>query len=223
MILPATRTPDAGSAAADHRARKAVIALLIVLAAAGWDQGTKAVARARLEGKPPVHLVGGLVQFVWVQNEGAFLSLGARLPRPARMVVFVAFPLVVLAFMAGSLVRRRGIPWGQLVGLSLVVGGGAGNLVDRVFRDGRVGDFILLGLGPVHTGILNFADLAVVAGCVVLLFAPSSRGARGARGTRGGDAGPSSSPPGGPSSGPSIGSNGTGQGEKIAGAGSPGE
>lgn len=176
-----------------------MIALLIVLAAAGWDQGTKALARARLEGKPPVHLVGGVVQLVWVQNEGAFLSLGAGLPRAARMVVFVAFPLVVLAFMAVSLVRRRGIAWGQLVGLSLIVGGGAGNLIDRIFRDGRVGDFLLLGLGVVHTGILNFADLFVVAGCVVLLLAPSSRAPR------------------------SAGGNGTGPAAKIPGAGNPGE
>jgi len=170
MILPSVAAP-----ADPRRAVKAVIALLIILAAAGWDQGSKALARDYLAGRPPVSVAGGMVQLVWTQNEGAFLSLGAGLPKTTRMVIFVAFPLVVLAFMVGSLLRRRGLGWGQLAGLSLVVGGGAGNLVDRIFRDGRVGDFILLGVGRLHTGILNFADLFVTAGCLVLIFSPSAR------------------------------------------------
>ena len=149
------------------------MAVLIILASAGLDQGTKSLARARLEGNPPVAAVGGLVSLLWVENVGAFLSLGAQLPRPARMVAFIAFPLIVLGLMIGTLVRRRGVGWGTLTGLSLIAGGGAGNLIDRIFRDGRVGDFILLGLGRLHTGVLNVADLTVLAGCVVLLLAPS--------------------------------------------------
>ncbi len=157
----------------DRRALKAAAALLIILASAGLDQGSKGLARARLEGSTPVAAVGGLLWLRWVENEGAFLSLGARFPRPVRMVAFVAFPLVVLGFMVGFLVRRQGVGWGTLTGLSLIVGGGAGNLIDRIFRDGRVGDFLLLGIGTLHTGIFNVADLAVLAGCAVLLFTPS--------------------------------------------------
>jgi signal peptidase II len=162
---------------ARRRVIKAAAALLIILASAGLDQGAKSLARARLEGNPPVAVVGGLISLRWVVNEGAFLSLGAGFPRPVRMVTFVAFPLIVLGFMIGFLLRRQGAGWGTLVGLSLIVGGGAGNLIDRIFRDGRVGDFIMLGVGRLHTGILNVADLAVVAGCAVLLFTPS-RGRR---------------------------------------------
>jgi signal peptidase II len=156
-----------------RRALKAVAAVLIILASAGLDQGAKSLARARLEGGPPVAAAGGLVSLVWVENEGAFLSLGARFPRPVRMVVFIAFPLIVLGFMIGFLLRRQGVGWGTLAGLSLIAGGGAGNLIDRIFRNGRVGDFILLGIGRLHSGIFNVADLAVAAGCAVLLFAPS--------------------------------------------------
>jgi len=171
-----------------RRALKAAAALLIILASTGLDQGSKSLARARLESSPPIAAVGGLVSLRWVENEGAFLSLGARFPRPVRMVAFVAFPLIVLGFMVGFLARRQGVGWGTVTGLSLIVGGGAGNLIDRIFRDGRVGDFILLGIGRLHTGIFNVADLAVLAGCVVLLFTPS----RG-RGSR--DRGPRTQPP----------------------------
>ena len=62
------------------------------------------------------------------------------------------------------LLRMGAIPWGTLVGLSLIVGGGAGNLVDRLLRQGRVGDFIMVGVGTVRTGIFNCADMAVLAG-----------------------------------------------------------
>jgi len=172
----------------DGRALKAAAAVLIILASAGLDQGAKSLARARLQGSPPVAVVGGLVSLRWVENEGAFLSLGARFPRPVRMVAFIAFPLIVLGFMIGTLLRRRGVGWGTLAGLSLIAGGGAGNLIDRIFRDGRVGDFILLGIGRLHTGIFNLADLAVLAGCVVLLFAPP-------RGRRPRETAPGADPP----------------------------
>jgi signal peptidase II len=156
-----------------RRRLKALVALLIVLAAAGWDQATKSLARARLEGRPPVTLVDRIVVLSYVENEGAFLSLGAQLPRPARMAAFIAFPVIILVWMIVFLVRRQGIGWGALAGFSLIVGGGAGNLFDRLVRDGRVGDFIMVGIGGIHSGIFNFADLAVMAGCVVLLLAPA--------------------------------------------------
>jgi signal peptidase II len=155
------------------RALKAAAALLIVCAAAVGDQGTKRAAREELSGRPPVFLVGRILVLHYVENEGAFLSLGARLPRPVRTVTFIGFPLVVLGCMIVFLLRKGGIGWGTLVGFSLIVGGGAGNLIDRLLRDGRVGDFIMIGIGGLHTGIFNFADFAVLSGCVVLLFSSS--------------------------------------------------
>ncbi len=154
------------------RTVKAIAALLFVCAAVGCDQGTKQAARTWLSGRPSVTLVERVLVLRYAENEGAFLSLGAGFSRPVRAVTFIAFPLVVLACMIAYLLRRKAVGWGTLVGFSLIVGGGAGNLIDRLFRDGRVTDFILVGIGGLHTGIFNFADLTVLAGCVVLLFSP---------------------------------------------------
>jgi signal peptidase II len=74
--------------------------------------------------------------------------------------------------MTAYFFRKGGISWGAVVGFSLIAGGGAGNLIDRLLRGGRVGDFIMVGIGSVRTGIFNLADLAVLAGCAVLLFSP---------------------------------------------------
>jgi len=154
---------------------KAVTALLLVCAAVGCDQATKQAARTWFSGKPAVTLVERFLVLRYAENEGAFLSLGAGFPRPVRTVIFIAFPLVVLLCMIAYLLRRRGVGWGNLVGFSLIVGGGAGNLIDRLFRDGRVTDFLMIGIGGLHTGIFNFADLTVLAGCIVLLFSPEAR------------------------------------------------
>jgi len=154
------------------RTTKAIAVLLLVCAAVACDQGTKQAARTWLSGRPTVTLVERVLVLRYAENEGAFLSLGAGFPRPVRTVTFIAFPLGVLACMIAYLLRRGGVGGGTLVGCSLIVGGGAGNLIDRLFRDGRVTDFIMAGIGGLHTGIFNFADLTVLAGCVVLLFSP---------------------------------------------------
>ena len=67
----------------------------------------------------------------------------------------------------------------ELVGWSLVVGGGLSNLIDRVMRDGRVVDFLRVGFGDFRTGIFNLADTAIVLG-LVCLFA-SALWLRGSR------------------------------------------
>ena len=155
------------------RSVKVIAALLMVCAAVVLDQGTKHAARAQLAGKPPLILVDRVLVLSYVENEGAFLSLGAGLPRPIRTLAFIAFPLVVLGCMVVFLLRKGGIGWGTLAGFSLIVGGGAGNLMDRLFRDGRVGDFIMIGIGSIRTGIFNCADLSVLAGCIILLASPA--------------------------------------------------
>jgi signal peptidase II len=51
-----------------------------------------------------------------------------------------------------------------------VAAGGIGNLLDRLFNNGAVIDFIRLGIGPLRTGIFNMADVAIVTGVVTFLL-----------------------------------------------------
>jgi len=61
-----------------------------------------------------------------------------------------------------------------------LAGGGLSNWLDRVLHQGFVTDFILLRAGALHTGVFNVADVAVVAGA--LLIAASRRRAPAIRG-----------------------------------------
>jgi signal peptidase II len=66
------------------------------------------------------------------------------------------------------LFARRLQPW-RVVALALVAGGGISNLIDRLLYDGRVTDFLNVGIGGVRTGIFNVADMAIMAGALLLL------------------------------------------------------
>jgi signal peptidase II len=70
--------------------------------------------------------------------------------------------------------------------MALIASGGVGNLWDRFARGGSVVDFLNLGVGPVRTGILNIADLAIVAGAVFLALSDRTS-ARPAPATSGDD------------------------------------
>ena len=154
---------------------KALVIALIVLVNIGCDQATKHLARAHLADRGTVFVLGNIFILHYVENEGAFLSLGAGLPPAVRSVVFVALPLAALAAMIAYLARRRSAAWTIVAGFSFIAGGGFGNLIDRLMRAGRVSDFMNLGIGSVRTGIFNFADLSILIGCLLILVGPWGR------------------------------------------------
>lgn len=57
-----------------------------------------------------------------------------------------------------------------IVAWSLVLSGGLGNLVDRIMNDGRVIDFMNIGIGGFRTGIFNVADVCITVGVVLLVL-----------------------------------------------------
>jgi len=159
------------------RKRVAVVLLVVVLVlvAVGLDQIAKGLARGHLSDGRTVFVAGRVLVLRYVENPGAFLELGSRLPYPVRRVALIAIPLVILGWVVGYLASRRDTGMAAVIGLSLVAGGGLGNLVDRLGASGRVSDFINVGIGTMRTGIFNLADLFIMSGCVVLLIVELSR------------------------------------------------
>ena len=54
--------------------------------------------------------------------------------------------------------------------VALLLAGGIGNLLDRLFHGGLVIDFLNMGIGPLRTGIFNVADMAIMAGFALLFL-----------------------------------------------------
>ena len=116
-----------------------------------------------------------------VHNSGAFLGLGDNLPLEARLLLFLVLVPAALAAIC-AMAWRSGLTTGApLLGLGLIAGGGLGNWLDRLLHAGLVTDFARLQLGPLRSGVFNVADVAIVAGVVILLLVrrPASRAAPG--------------------------------------------
>jgi signal peptidase II len=134
----------------------AVIAIVVV------DQLTKAWAVAALA-DGPINVIGSDIRFELTRNSGAAFS-GFQGYTPILAVLAIAITVVI-----ARAARKATDAW-ILVGLTLVLGGALGNLVDRVFRSpaflrGHVVDFVALGAFPVF----NVADSCITIGAVILV------------------------------------------------------
>src|SRR5438552_9950556 len=150
------------------RALRLLAVLLVLLSTAGCDQATKHLARTELSQWRSSPLAGGFIELTLAENPGTFLSLGASLPEPIRHGLLTIGIGIGLTCLLAYLVRVATLRWTSFLALSLVWAGGMSNLVDRFARKGLVTDFILVRLGPIRTGIFNLADLAIVAGLIIL-------------------------------------------------------
>ena len=142
----------------------------LLFATIGCDQATKILARDVLSATGTLVYAGGVVRLEHAQNPGAFLSFGATMDESLRFWLFTFFTGIFLAAMAWVLVTRPKLKPGTTIGITLILGGGLGNLIDRMVF-GSVTDFLILGIDPLRTGIFNVADMAIVAGTILLLFA----------------------------------------------------
>jgi signal peptidase II len=115
--------------------------------------------------------MGDVFQLQYTPNEGGFLGLGAGLPASVR---FWLFTVLVGAVLVGALrfvwVSQEMNHPVNILGVSLTIGGGLGNLIDRLLNDGKVVDFVSVGVGDLRTGIFNLADVAIMIGPGVLLI-----------------------------------------------------
>lgn len=140
------------------------------IACAGCDQTTRSLARDHWRGRETAPFLGDTLRLQYIENPGAFLSLGASLPYHWRTAVFTMGTGGILAavLLYAFLAAKTG-PL-QIVALPLICDGGIGNLVDRVRYDGYVTDFPNKGLGPVRTGIFNVTDVAPMSGMALLVL-----------------------------------------------------
>ena len=157
--------------------RKGFILLIIVILISGLnfaaDRITKIYAVNHIKGEGTIEVVGDLFIMHYAENDGAFLGFGGNMPKPVKSVLLVLLPLIIVLAAVFYTAFSWNLPRGQLISLSCVIGGGMGNLWDRIFNGGIVIDFLNFGIGSLRTGILNVADLSVTFGAlafVILMF-----------------------------------------------------
>jgi len=143
-----------------------VIVSLAVLAA---DRVTKSlVERVTITGWRRT-LIPGFFDLVHTRNSGIAFGLLADSPLPWMRIALIALSLVAAVAMAWLLVAGRAGGQRSRAGIALILGGAAGNLLDRLM-DGGVVDFILIYFRGHEWPAFNVADSAIVVGAALVLL-----------------------------------------------------
>lgn len=141
----------------------------MVAAVAVIDQVTKLLVVAELGLLQTVPVIPGLLNLTHVRNSGVafgFLNSAEFAFKPAVMTVFALGALVGVGVYATQLPLDH--RWARS-GLALILGGAAGNLLDRA-RQGYVVDFVDAYWGSWHFWAFNVADTAITVGVAILIL-----------------------------------------------------
>lgn len=148
---------------------RTLLIFIILVVNIGCDQISKGIVRQHVNYDEQISLIKNYVTLTKVENTGAFLSLGNSLPDSIRFVLLSLLPLLVLGFGLGFLFTRKNMSKYMLLGLAFVLGGGIGNIYDRLVY-GSVTDFLHIDFGVFQTGIFNLADVSILVGVFIALL-----------------------------------------------------
>lgn len=141
--------------------------LLISAALVGIDRLTKWLVVMNMEPSDTIHLIKigdqeVLNLYYTLNNGAAFSKLSGK-----TLFLIIVTSLVILWLLFLMVAKKVHRPV-YLASISLIIGGGIGNLIDRIFNHGLVVDFIDVRI--INFPIFNFADICAVCGAGLLLI-----------------------------------------------------
>lgn len=149
--------------------KRILLVTTLLLGCVGCDQATKVAARAYLSDGPTISFLHDTVRLTYAENPGAFLSLGASLSEPTRAIIFQGVISLLIAGLVLSAALWPRLGRSQVIALALLGASGLGNLVDRLLYEGRVTDFLNVGIGGLRTGVFNVADILGFTAVILLV------------------------------------------------------
>jgi signal peptidase II len=157
------------------------LALLVAIVVIILDQVTKTLVVAHLsppESKAPIPIIGNYLSIYYIQNSGAAFSL---LANNAILIIFIAVALCIIVYLYVRMLNNG--PMGYKLIFGMIIGGAAGNLIDRALHAGYVVDFIFFQVPQIgyRFAIFNFADASISIGVILLLFFVLAGGLRQTR------------------------------------------
>jgi signal peptidase II len=150
-----------------YRARAAhfLLALIVVL----LDRWTKHLATSRIAPYAHIQIIPGFFRLTHTENAGAAFSLFANSPAHWRNGLLIGFSILAMVIVAVLLWKQvRGLT-ATGIALALILGGAAGNLLDRL-ASGRVVDFLLFYIKQYQWPVFNLADTSIVIGAALLVI-----------------------------------------------------
>jgi len=132
------------------------------------DRWTKYLAASRIPLYSHIQIIPGFFRLTHTENTGAAFSLFADSPAHWRNGFLIGFSAIAMVIVAGLLWKQARALTVTGIALSLILGGAAGNLWDRLAR-GRVVDFLLFYIKQYQWPVFNLADSCIVIGAGLLL------------------------------------------------------
>jgi len=147
------------------RLRWLIVTLFIVVA----DRATKALVESRTTEGWHHELIRNFIYLVHSKNPGIAFSIFANSQSHLLHFGLIALSILFIAALAWLLLTSKFATWRSLAGLSLLIGGAAGNLTDRIIH-GAVTDFFEVWFGSYRYPAFNVADSAITIGAILVLL-----------------------------------------------------
>lgn len=141
--------------------KKHIVILAGLILSVITDQISKMLAVEFLQGQGRISIIPHIFDFFYVTNRGAAFGMLSE----HRWIFIVISSVAIVAILAYSVFYAEKMSLWYAVGLSLIAGGGIGNMIDRVFL-GYVVDFIEFAF--VNFATFNIADSCVCIGAVLV-------------------------------------------------------
>ena len=133
-----------------------------IIVLVGADQYIKYIVETSMAVGETVPCIDWLVQWTYVQNRGASFGM-----LQGQTWLFVVVTVAMMALMVYFLAKGHIKHWIGTIAVALIMSGGLGNLIDRVFKGGVVTDYI--DIEPLFSfPVFNFADCCITVGTVLL-------------------------------------------------------
>tara|TARA_R100000789_G_scaffold54098_1_gene53083 strand:+ start:197 stop:712 length:516 start_codon:yes stop_codon:yes gene_type:complete len=148
---------------------KILIGLILIISNIGCDQITKKEVRENISPNERIEVIGDNFILTKVENTGAALGFGSDFHPNIKLFIFQILPVLVLFYLCYYLYKREDASKLNFVAITFFIGGGIGNIIDRVFYN-SVTDFMFLEIVALHTGIFNMADVSVTLAAILFLI-----------------------------------------------------
>ena len=144
---------------------KGLYIFLLIISIIALDLYTKFV----VSGLDNTITLSSFIKLHTTNNYGIAFSLFDGLQDGGRLLLSIVI-LIILIFVAYELYKNLRSSISYLLGLSLVLGGGVANFIDRC-DNGSVTDFIILHYEDIYfPAVFNIADLSISIGAIFIIF-----------------------------------------------------
>ena len=141
--------------------KKLVLLIIVIILIIAIDQIIKFSVFYNLYNSS-IGVINGILNLTYVQNTGGAFGIASN-----NIIIFILVNLVIIGMLLRFvLIKIKELNNLEIISISLIISGGIGNLIDRVFR-GYVIDYI--DISPIISyPVFNFADICIVIGVIII-------------------------------------------------------